>query len=284
MPKLFIVGTPIGNLEDITLRAIRVLKEVGLIAAEDTRVTRKLLSHFEIHTRLLSYNENNRAATIPKLLIELESLDIALVSDAGMPGINDPGHHLVEAARAAGFEVEAVPGPSAVTTAISVAGIPLEQFTYLGFLPRRKSTRLKLLDSMAATTHALVALETPHRLQASLADLQQALGDRRIAVCRELTKLHEEVFNGAISEAIEHFSEPRGEITLVIEGAQFNAHDDAASEDTAKQMLSDLRGQNVRSKEAVSTVVEATGLSRSRVYSLWVASQNDGGTPRRKTP
>ena len=149
MPTLFVIGTPIGNLEDITLRALRVLKEVGLIAAEDTRVTRRLLSHFDIHTRMLSYNDNNRVARMPKLLSELEIMDVALVSDAGMPGVNDPGHQLVQAAREAGFGVVPVPGPSAVTTAISVAGIPLQQFTYLGFLPRRKAARLKLLESVA---------------------------------------------------------------------------------------------------------------------------------------
>lgn len=281
MPKLFIVGTPIGNLEDITLRAIRVLKEVGLIAAEDTRVTRRLLAHFDIHTRLLSYNENNRQSRIPKLLSELETIDVALVSDAGMPGINDPGHELVEAACEAGFEVAAVPGPSAVTTAISVSGIPLEQFTYLGFLPRRKTARLKLLTTYASVAYALVALETPHRLGAALVDMQQALGDRRISVCRELTKLHEEIFVGKISEAIEHFSDPRGEVTLVITGAEPDAANDAASEAIAQEMLADLRGQGIRSKEAVATVMEATGLSRRFVYSLWVASQKTGITPSR---
>ena len=283
MSKLFIVGTPIGNLEDITLRAIRVLKEVGLIAAEDTRVTRRLLTHFDIHTPLLSYNDNNRRARIPKLLSELETVDVALVSDAGMPGINDPGHELVEAAREAGCEVVAVPGPSAVTTAISVAGIPLEQFTYLGFLPRRKTARLKLLAPYASAPYVLVALETPHRLSAALVDIQEALGDRRISVCRELTKLHEEIFVGKVSEAVEHFSDPRGEVTLVIAGAEPVAANDAASETAAQEMLADLRGQGVRAKEAVGTVVDATGLSRRFVYSLWVASQKSGTTPSRQT-
>ena len=244
MPTLFVIGTPIGNLEDITLRALRVLKEVGLIAAEDTRVTRRLLSHFDIHTRLFSYNDNNRVARMPKLLSELEIMDVALVSDAGMPGVNDPGHQLVQAAREAGFGVVPVPGPSAVTTAISVAGIPLQQFTYLGFLPRRKAARLKLLESVAGAERPLVILETPHRLRAALADLKEALGNRRISVCRELTKLHEEVFRGAISEAIEHFTAPRGEITLVVEGADPTPKDDAASEETAQQMLHVLRGQD----------------------------------------
>lgn len=283
MPTLFVIGTPIGNLEDITLRALRVLKEVGLIAAEDTRVTRRLLSHFDIHTRMFSYNDNNRVARMPKLLSELEIMDVALVSDAGMPGVNDPGHQLVQAAREAGFGVVPVPGPSAVTTAISVAGIPLQQFTYLGFLPRRKAARLKLLESVAGAERPLVILETPHRLRAALADLREALGNRRISVCRELTKLHEEVFRGAISEAIEHFTAPRGEITLVVEGADPTPKDDAASEETAQQMLHVLRGRDVRSKDAVSSVMEATGLARNRVYALWVASEKGDGIKRRTT-
>ena len=283
MPTLFVIGTPIGNLEDITLRALRVLKEVGLIAAEDTRVTRRLLSHFDIHTRMFSYNDNNRVARMPKLLSELEIMDVALVSDAGMPGVNDPGHQLVQAAREAGFGVVPVPGPSAVTTAISVAGIPLQQFTYLGFLPRRKAARLKLLESVAGAERPLVILETPHRLRAALADLREALGNRRISVCRELTKLHEEVFRGAISEAIEHFTAPRGEITLVVEGADPTPKDDAASEETAQQMLHVLRGQDAGSRDAVSTVMEATGLARNRVYALWVASEKGVGIKRRTT-
>ena len=283
MPTLFVIGTPIGNLEDITLRALRVLKEVGLIAAEDTRVTRRLLSHFDIHTRMFSYNDNNRVARMPKLLSELEIMDVALVSDAGMPGVNDPGHQLVQAAREAGFGVVPVPGPSAVTTAISVAGIPLQQFTYLGFLPRRKAARLKLLESVAEAERPLVILETPHRLRAALADLKEALGNRRISVCRELTKLHEEVFRGAISEAIEHFTAPRGEITLVVEGADPTPKDDAASEETAQQMLHVLRGQDAGSRDAVSTVMEATGLARNRVYALWVASEKGVGIKRRTT-
>lgn len=282
MPKLYIVGTPIGNLEDITLRAIRVLKEVGLIAAEDTRVTRRLLTHLGIRARLLSYNENNRAARIPKLLSVLETTDVALVSDAGMPGINDPGHELVQAAREAGFEVVAVPGPSAVTAAISVAGISLERFTYLGYLPRRRADRIKMLMPFALAPHSLVALETPHRLQAALTDLRQALGDRRIAVCRELTKLYEEVFSGTLSEAIEHFAEPRGEFTLVIEGANPSDQDDTESKSTARGMLSELRSRGARSKDAVATVVEATGLSRNIVYALWVASGKVGADPGAK--
>ncbi|MCI0812618.1 MAG: 16S rRNA (cytidine(1402)-2'-O)-methyltransferase [Chloroflexi bacterium] len=283
MPTLYVIGTPIGNLEDITLRALRVLKEVGLIAAEDTRVTRRLLSHFDIHTRMFSYNDNNRVARMPKLLSELEIMDVALVSDAGMPGVNDPGHQLVQAAREAGFGVVPVPGPSAVTTAISVAGIPLQQFTYLGFLPRRKAARLKLLESVAEAERPLVILETPHRLRAALADLREALGNRQISVCRELTKLHEEVFRGAISEAIEHFTAPRGEITLVVEGADPTPKDDAASEATAQRMLHVLRGQDAGSRDAVSAVMEATGLARNRVYALWVASEKGVDIKRRTT-
>ena len=197
MPTLYIVPTPIGNLEDITLRALRVLQEADLIAAEDTRVTRKLLARHSISTPTTAFHEHNRAQKTPYLLGLLPEKDIALVSDAGTPTINDPGQQLVAAAASAGFQVVALPGPSALTTAISVSGVQSKDgFIYLGYLPARKPARLKFLTQLATEPRTLVAFETPHRLAAALKDILDTLGDRPIAVCRELTKLHEEVFRG----------------------------------------------------------------------------------------
>ena len=198
---LFVVGTPIGNLEDVTLRAIRVLSEVGLIAAEDTRVTRKLLNRYDVQTRLTSYNEHNSTRKIPSIIEALESASVALVSDAGMPGVNDPGQHLVRAVTDAGYRVEVVPGPSSITTAVSVSGLDLTGFVYVGFLPRKTGERRRVLESFKSERRGLVTLESPHRLKDTLSDMHDALGDREIAVCRELTKLHEEVFRGKVSEA-----------------------------------------------------------------------------------
>lgn len=269
MSTLYVVATPIGNLEDLTFRALRVLGEVGLIAAEDTRVTRKLLSRHGIKTPLTSYHEHNSAAKLPPLLVKLKEHDVALVSDAGMPGINDPGHELVQAAAEAGADVVVVPGPSAVTTAIAVSGLPVEQFVYLGFLPRRRAERRKLLESVALEPRTLVIFETPHRLRAALDDLLTTLGNRRISVCRELTKLHEEVFRGTVSGALDHFVEPRGEFTLVIEGGETPT----VSAGQARILLSRLRREGVKSREAVSEVVEATGMSRREVYRLWLEEE-----------
>ena len=219
MPTLYVVATPIGNLEDITLRALRVLGEVGLIAAEDTRVTRKLLNRHGIKTPMVSYREHNKQTELPRLLTQLSQKDVALVTDAGVPAVSDPGTELVQAAAAAGFDVAPIPGASALTSALSVSGLAAEEFVYLGFLPRRRADRVRLLESFATDKRALLAFEAPHRLRAALGDMLGALGDRQIAVCRELTKVHEEVFRGPVSEALSHFSSPRGEFTLVVQGA-----------------------------------------------------------------
>jgi 16S rRNA (cytidine1402-2'-O)-methyltransferase len=218
MSTLYVVATPIGNLEDVTLRAIRILGEVGLIAAEDTRRTKRLLSAHQIKTPLTSYHEHNKRARLPYLLRVLEHGDVALVSEGGMPGINDPGYDLVLSAIDHGVRVVPVPGPSAILAALAVSGFTAEQFIHLGFLPRKKGARRKLLQSIAAEPRTIVAFETPHRLRSTLRDLSEVLGERRLAVCREMTKLHEEIFRGTVSQAIEHFTKPRGEFTLVIEG------------------------------------------------------------------
>ena len=275
MPTLYIVSTPIGNLEDITLRALRVLREVRLIAAEDTRVTRKLLSHYDIHTRLTSFNEHNQSSRIPELLLTLREDDIALVSDAGTPGVNDPGQALVNAAVDAGVPVVAVPGASAVTAAVAVSGLVDEPFVYLGFLPRKKGERVALLQSLLAEARPAIAFESPRRLRRSLQDLDEIIGDRRIAICREMTKLHEEVFRGTASDALAHYTQPRGEFTLVITGAKNVPQDDCAAEQTAASLLDELREQGAGAKHAVAHVAAVTGMSRRRVYQMWLEQRRD---------
>lgn len=275
MPTLYIVSTPIGNLEDITLRALRILREVSLIAAEDTRVTRKLLSHYDIHTRMTSFNEHNQSSRIPELLSTLHEDDIALVSDAGTPGVNDPGQTLVNAAIDAGFSVVAVPGASAVTASVAVSGLVEEPFVYLGFLPRKKGERVALLQSLLAETRPAIAFESPRRLRRSLQDLDDMLGDRRIAICREMTKLHEEVFRGTASDALAHYTQPRGEFTLVIAGAANVPQDDRAAEQTATCLIAELRVQGAGAKHAVAHVSAVSGLSRRRVYQLWLEQRGD---------
>ncbi|MDD5311972.1 MAG: 16S rRNA (cytidine(1402)-2'-O)-methyltransferase [Dehalococcoidia bacterium] len=218
MPVLYIVATPIGNLEDISLRALRVLKEVHLIAAEDTRTARKLLNRYDIKTRLTSYFEHNKKTKLQFLLDTLETDDIALISEAGTPGISDPGYELIKEAIAKNIEVVAVPGSSAVITAVAVSGLPTDQFVYVGFLPRKKSERKLLLRSLVTEPRTIVCFESPYRVLQSLNEMQDIFGERKIAVCRELTKMHEEVFRDTIGHAVEHFKRPRGEFTLVIEG------------------------------------------------------------------
>ena len=276
MPSLYIVATPIGNLEDLTLRALRVLREVDLIAAEDTRVTRKLLSRYEIAGRLVSYHEHNSGRRLPELLKALTSGDVALVSDAGTPGVNDPGSELVSAAAAAGFPVIPLPGASAVTTALAVSGLPVGQFVYLGFLPRKRGERTRLLGPLTNERRTLLAFEAPHRLRGALKDILDTLGDRRIAVCRELTKLHEEVFRGTVAEALEHFGEPRGELTLVIEGGRGEPDDGADLEASARALLVQARADGALVKDAVARAVRETGLSRRAVYRLWLETKDQG--------
>ncbi len=218
MPVLYVIATPIGNLEDISLRALRLLREVKLIAAEDTRKTRRLLSAYDIGTPLTSYHEHSGRAKHDYLLEYLEKEDLALVSEAGMPGLSDPGYELVIGAIGRGISVVAIPGASAVITALVVSGLPTDQFLYVGFLPRRQGQRQRLLSSIVDQPRTIVAFETPHRFREALSDIEEILGDRRLSVCRELTKMHEEIFRGKVSQAREHFVEPRGEFSLVIEG------------------------------------------------------------------
>lgn len=218
---LYLCPTPIGNMEDITLRAIRVLKEVDFIAAEDTRVTRKLLNHYEIKTPLISYHEHNKREKGPEIISLLEEgKNIALVTDAGTPGISDPGEDLVKLAVEAGIKVVPLPGAAAAICALVASGLSTERFVFEGFLPRKTRERRERLAEMAAESRTMVVYEAPHRLLKTLEDLRQTLGDRSIAVAREMTKVHEEFFRGTVKQALEQFTQfpPRGELVLVVEG------------------------------------------------------------------
>ncbi len=277
---LYVIGTPIGNLEDLTLRASRILSSVPLVAAEDTRVTRRLLAHLDAHPRLLSCHEHNWKRQLPRLLEALAEGDVALATDAGSPAVSDPGAGLVAAIAEAGHSVVSIPGVSAVTAALSVAGFPADQFAFLGFLPRRRSDRTAILTQAARQGQTIVLFEAPHRLRATLADIADALHDPPIAVCRELTKLHEEVWRGTASAALDHFTEPRGEFTIVIGPVTLAEPEDSAREDEllemARQALTEHRAAGKRGRDAVAEVVAATGLPRRAVYALWVETGGSG--------
>jgi 16S rRNA (cytidine1402-2'-O)-methyltransferase len=273
MGTLFVVGTPIGNLEDITLRALRLLGEVDLIAAEDTRATRRLLTQYDIETPLTSYWEHSKLSKLQYILRTLEQKDVALVSKAGMPGISDPGYELIKAAIERGINVVPIPGASAVTAALAVSGLPTDSFLYLGFLPRKRGKRTRLLTSLTGEARTIVAFEAPHRLLAALEDIKDALGDRFMAVTRELTKVHEEVARGTVSEIIEHFQNnpPRGELTLVIEGAAEGSWDDGMT----KEALTRLRSEGVSGTEAAREVAKLARRPRSEVYRIWLSMEDE---------
>jgi len=268
MPILYVVATPIGNLEDITLRALRVLREVKLIAAEDTRKTRRLLTTYDIKTPVTSYYEHNKLTKLDYILDKIKEGDIALVSEAGMPGISDPGYELIVAASRQNIPIVPVPGSSAVTTALAVSGLPTDRFIYIGFLPSKIGARRRTLESIADEPGTVIALEAPHRLTTALADILAVLGNRRLAIGRELTKLHEEVFRGTVSEAINHFTQPRGEFTLVIEGRV--TKDKPQMTEAIERQLHQLYLTGAKAKEAIATVAAGTGLPRKELYKTWL--------------
>lgn len=280
MGTLYIIATPIGNLEDITLRALKLLRDVRLIACEDTRHTRRLLDRYEIATPTISYHEHNKFVRGDRLLAALADGDVALVSDAGTPAINDPGYELVVAAIAAGFAVAPVPGPSAPLAALVASGLPTAQWTYLGFLPSRRSERRAFLEQYARLQTTLLCFETPHRLLAALDDVQSTLGDRRMCVAREVTKLHEEFVRGTVSDIRASFAErpPRGEFVLVIEGyvaATPPPADPGAWPEQARLRLHELHAQGVSGSAAAKQVAKELGVPRSDVYALWIALHDD---------
>ena len=265
---LYLVATPIGNLEDVTRRALTILGQVRLIAAEDTRHTRKLLSHYRITTPLISYHEHNKLVRLDRVLVELAQGDVALVSDAGTPGLSDPGYELVRAALAAGYQVSPIPGPSAPIAALVASGLPTDAFVYLGYLPRRAVERRRLLATLADETRTLVVFDVPHRLQETLRDLEAALGgERPVAVCREMTKMHEEILRTSLGEARQHFEavEPRGEFTLVIGGA---SGDTAWNEARVRSAIAKRLSEGLSRAEAARQVSAASGWERRRVYHL----------------
>ena len=263
---LYVVGTPIGNLEDVSLRALRALSEVPLIAAEDTRKTRRLLAAHGIRTRVTSFHDHSGAAKLARLTEHLKSEHLALVSEAGMPNISDPGHELIAAAIEHGVRVEVVPGPTAVTTALVTSGLPTSQFTFVGFLPRKSGERSALLEKVTGEGRTVVAFETPHRLRDALTDIAAVAPDLPIAVCRELTKLHEEVFRGSAAEALAHFQNPRGEFTLVL-GPRFESVPEVSDEELL-QALSGYEEKGLTGREAVERVSREFGVGRNRVYGL----------------
>lgn len=267
MPALYVVATPIGNLEDITLRALRTLREVKLIAAEDTRKTRRLLVTYDIKTPLTSYHEHNKRTKLGYILSCLEDRDVALVSEAGTPGLSDPGYELIVAANERGIPVIPIPGPSVVITALVVSGLPTDRFSYIGFLPHKAGARRRALESVANEYGTIIALESPHRVITTLKEVLLILGDRRLAVCRELTKLHEEVFRGRVSQAVAYFTEPRGEFTLVIEGKR---PDKPAATEAIERQLRYLQLAGTTAREAIARVSVETGLSRREVYRAWL--------------
>jgi 16S rRNA (cytidine1402-2'-O)-methyltransferase len=265
---LYIVATPIGNLEDITLRAIRTLKEVDIIAAEDTRHTQTLLRHFSINTPLTSYHEHNERAKTGQLVARLERGEsVALVSDAGTPGISDPGYRLVLEATRRGIRVVPIPGPSALIAALSASGLPTDGFNFRGFLPTRKRERRSKLQELRLERYSIVVYETPHRLKESLDDIREIFGDRRMVMGREITKLHEEFLRGRISEVIAEVSrrEIRGEVALIIEGC---SDVDPPSEEALRDEIAELVAEGLRIKEIAEVLGEKYGYSKRQIYGL----------------
>lgn len=275
---LYLVATPIGNLEDMTFRALRILKEVDLVAAEDTRHSRKLFNHYGITTSLTSYFAHNEAVKGERILELLrQGKSVALITDAGTPAISDPGFLLVRACREQNLPVTAVPGASAVIAALSVAGLPTERFAFEGFLPPKSSARRKIFKALGEEKRTLVFYEAPHRLVASLADMVDELGgDREVAVVRELTKLHEEVFRGTAGQALAHFEQDRvrGEIVLLLGPAP-----EQPQQETVREALQRWRSEtDLPMREIVKEVARQFGLSGSDVYkeSLKMRDEDDG--------
>lgn len=268
---LYLVGTPIGNLEDITLRALRILREVDLIACEDTRHTQKLLNHYDIHKTLVSYHEHNELTRAPELLIKLEQGGkIALVSDAGMPLVSDPGYRLVTLSVRHKIPVVPVPGPAALLAALAASGLPNEEFLFAGFLPARSAERRRMLERLRIEERTIILYEAPHRVTECIADALEILGDRPACMAREVTKLHEEFRRGKLSELAASLAETpvRGEITLLLGAADTNssgAHVDSS------QSLSDrvdelIRQAKLDRKEALKLAAKERGLTRRAAY------------------
>lgn len=275
---LYVVGTPLGNLEDMTFRAVRILQSVDLIAAEDTRHTAKLLRHFQITTPQISYHSHNRQQRLNELLhrLQVQQKSVALVSDAGMPGISDPGYELIAACVAAAVPIVPIPGPTAAITALCVSGLPTDRFVFEGFLPLKESSRGERLTILQQEQRTIIVYEAPHRLVKTLTDLAEILGsERKITLGRELTKRFEEYWYGTLETALTHYhnNEPRGEFTLVIHGAEPNPL--SLSEQALKAELQSLMQSGLSRSEASRHLAKATGQSKKAIYQLSLAMASE---------
>lgn len=271
--KLYLCATPIGNLEDITYRVLRTLKEVDLIAAEDTRNSIKLLNHFDIKTPMTSYHEYNKIEKAYQLVDKMrEGLDIALITDAGTPGISDPGEDLVRICYEEGIEVTSLPGPAACITALTMSGLPTRRFAFEAFLPREKKERADVLGQLKNETRTIIIYEAPHHLVKTLEELYEVLGDRKIAICRELTKRYEEKTLTTISESLAYYkdNEPRGEYVLVLEGKTFEELKKEEQKTWESMSLEEhmavYESQGIDHKEAMKLVAKDRGISKRDVY------------------
>lgn len=270
---LYLCATPIGNLEDMTYRAVRVLGEADLIAAEDTRNTIRLLNHFGIHTPMTSYHEYNKIEKGKKLVQLLkEGKDIALVTDAGTPGISDPGEELVKMCAEEGILVTAIPGPAACITALILSALPTRRFAFEAFLPSDKKERRSILSALEGETRTLILYEAPHRLVKTLRELYETLGDRRMSVCRELTKKHETIFRTSLEQAVRYYEthEPKGECVLVIEGKSLQKIQEESRKQweqmTIQEHMEHYMSQGTEKKEAMKKVAKDRGISKREVY------------------
>ena len=271
--KLYLCATPIGNLEDITLRVLRTLKEVDLIAAEDTRNSIKLLNHFDIKTPMTSYHEYNKIDKAYVLISKMqEGQNIALITDAGTPGISDPGEELAAMCYEAGIEVTSLPGPAACITALTLSGLPTRRFAFEAFLPADKKERKQILDSLENETRSIIIYEAPHRLVRTLEELHEVLGDRSMTLCRELTKKHESVFKSTLGEILAYHREnpPKGECVMIIEGKSFQELKEQSQEEFLKIPLSEhmnrYMDQGYSKKEAMKLVAKDRGVGKREIY------------------
>ena len=276
MGTLYIVGTPIGNLGDFSPRAVEVLQTVDFIAAEDTRVTLKLLNHFEIHSTLISYHEHNAAARGPELLERLlRGENGAIVTDAGMPCISDPGEGLVALCHENGVEIATVPGPTAAMTALAASGLPTGKFLFEGFLPIKKGERDAALQTVCRLPHTLIFYEAPHRLRQTLAALLEGLGNRPITLCRELTKLHEEMQRTTLAKAVDEYTtrEPRGESVLIVAGVEDSDPAARMTLEQAAALVCRLAADGQSLSDAAKQVAKETGYRKGELYRLALESE-----------